>query len=223
MSALPRLVAVSEEEPARAAVKPYRDHFVALAVVVASSAYATLRYNLFKGVPWSEWPGYVANKVLAVAGLLLLALAAWRKLRGGAGSSSVVMSWAGTLILAHVVLTIGLFTPVHYDRLFSNGRLAAIGGWSLLTGAVALGLLELGARRAPTWSRPAGLAAMAALLGLSAIHTAAPGLKGWLDVSAWPGGLPPLTMLASVPAVIVAAAVARACRSQCGVVPRNSG
>lgn len=208
MSALPRLAVVNEDVPARAAVKSHRDHFVALAAVAMAAAYATLRYNVLKGVPWSEWPGYIANKVLAVAGLLLLALAAWRKLRGGAGTS-VAMGWAGVLILAHVVLTIGLFTPGHYDRFFSAGRLGSIGAWSLLTGAVAVGLLDLGARRAHTWSRSTGLAAMSALLGLSAIHTAAPGLSGWLDPASWPGGLPPLTMLSTIPALFLATMVAR--------------
>lgn len=30
-------------------------------VVLTTLAYATVRYNVFKGVPWDEWPTYVVS------------------------------------------------------------------------------------------------------------------------------------------------------------------
>jgi hypothetical protein len=171
-------------------------------LLALAAVYATVRYNLFKGVPWSDWPGYIADKVLAVAGLLLLALAGWRKFRRQA-SIAVLMAWAGVLIIGHGVLALGLFPEGYFSRFISNGHATVAGGVSLLTGGLAIGLLEIGARRAAAWGSNEVAAFLAGLMIFSAVHAAAPGVSGWIDPRTWPGGLPPLTMLASVPALLV--------------------
>lgn len=196
---------INEVPPAPAGGTSRRDHTLAVGMLVLAAAYATIRYNIFKGVPWSDWPGYIADKVLAVAALLLLALAGWRKLTSRR-STAVVMAWAGLLVIGHVLLSLGLFSGDYYfDKFIAGRRITSLGGLSLLTGALAVGLLELGARRASAWTLTGTTASMAGLLGLSAVHTAAPGLAGWLDPRSWPGGLPPLTLLTSAPALFVAA------------------
>jgi len=179
------------------------DHLVALSVLGGAAVYATVRYNLFKGVPWSDWPGYIADKALAVAGLLLLALAVWRRVRGSGGSRTL-MAWAGVLVIGHALLSLALFPGGHFPKLLSEGKITPIGGLSLLTGALAVGLLELGARQAPNWTPSGTRTGLAALLVLGAVHTAAPGLAGWFEPGTWPGGLPPLTVIAAVPALAVA-------------------
>ena len=75
---------VSNLSPEPAGERSRRDHVQALGLIALAAVYATVRYNVFKGVPWSDWPGYIADKALAVAGLLLLTSAGWRKVRGGA-------------------------------------------------------------------------------------------------------------------------------------------
>jgi len=203
-----RITLVSELSPAPAGETSHPDHVVAVVVLASAAVYATLRYNVFKGVPWSDWPGYIADKVIAVAALLLVALAGWRKFRGR-GSTVVLMAWAGVLVIGHVVLSLGLFPGGYFDKFMTGGRATATGGMSLLTGALAVGLLELGARRASGWAPRGVTVSMVGLLGLSAVHTAAPGLAGWFEPRSWPGELPPLTLIASVPALFVAAMLTR--------------
>ena len=50
--------------------RPVRIAIVALAV---SLAYAIVRYHIFKGVPWSQFPLFTINKAVAVVSLV----AAW--------------------------------------------------------------------------------------------------------------------------------------------------
>lgn len=205
----PARALVSDVSPVSAGRASRRDHAVAGALLGVAVAYATLRYNLFKGVPWSDWPGYVANKALAVAGVWLLAWAAWRKLNG-AGSTRVPMAWAGCLIVSHALVSFGLFNPTYFSKFFAEGRVNGVGGLALLTGAGAVALLELGARGAPDWSRRAWLRSLAVLLVFSVLHTSLPGLGGWFAPATWPGRLPPLTLLASAPALLAVVALARA-------------
>lgn len=180
-----------------------RDHAIAVVLLGTALAYATVRYNIFKGVPWSDWPGYIANKALAVAGLWLLAWSAGRKL-AGRRSTRVPMAWAGCLILSHVLVSFGLFSSALFPKYFAHDKVNLIGGASLLVGALAMALLELGARSATAWQRRTCLRALAALLALSALHTAVPGLASWFVPSEWPGSLPPLTLLACAPAAALA-------------------
>ena len=119
------------------------------------------------------------------------------------------MAWAGVLVIAHVVLSLGLLPGGYFVRFISEGHVSVAGGISLLTGGLAIGLLELGARGAALWRAGATTASISGLLALSALHTAALGLSSWFDLSTWPGGLPPLTLIASAPAFVVGTILVR--------------
>lgn len=202
MSAPAHITLVSEASPALSGEASRRDHVTAFTVIASAAVYATVRYNVFKGVPWSDWPGYIADKAIAVAGLLLLALAGWRKSRGR-GSTAALMSWSGVLVIGHVVLSLGLFPGGYFSRFISDGHATVAGGISLLAGGLAVGLLELGARRAAMWRAGRVAASFSVLLVFAAVHTVAPGVASWLEPGTWPGSLPPLTLLASAPAFFV--------------------
>ena len=47
---------------------------IIIAVFLFSLIYAVLRYNVFKGVPWIDFPTYVFNKVLSLSALILFVL-----------------------------------------------------------------------------------------------------------------------------------------------------
>jgi len=202
-----RITLEIDNTPGPAGAASARDHALAAALLGAALAYATVRYNVLKGVPWSDWPGYIVNKALAVAGLWLLAWSAWRKL-AGRRSTRVPMGWAGCLILSHVLVSLGLFGSVVFPKYFADGKVNLVGGASLLAGALAVTLLEIGARCASAWPRRTWLRTLAAVIALSALHTALPGFAGWFVPREWPGSLPPLTLLACAPAAAIAVSVA---------------
>lgn len=171
----------------------------------AALGYATLRYNVFKGVPWADWPAYTVNKALAVASLLMIAATVIRLRRPGK-PTSVLMATAGALALAHSLLSFALLNPLYYARLFDAGKLTLAAGLSLTLGAAVMAVMELGARRSHRWSLPTQHAALALVACAAGVHAALPAIATWFDPATWPGGLPPLTLISFVAGVIAAAA-----------------
>ncbi|KQX19271.1 hypothetical protein [Sphingomonas sp. Root720] len=170
------------------------DHRIVVASLAVALGYATLRYNVFKHVPWADWPHYVVNKALAMAGLGLIVLSAVRLARRGA-TIRRLMAWAGGFVSAHVLLSLALLRPDYFDKLFAGGKLTAAAGWSLLLGAAAWAATELGARRAAQWD-PASRIELLGLIALaSGLHAALPSVGSWFAPSTWPGGLPPITLI----------------------------
>lgn len=179
----------------------------------AALGYATLRYNVFKGVPWSDWPAYVVNKGLAVASLLIMAAAVWRW-RLGRGPARVLIAAAGVLALAHSLLSFALLDPAYYERLFTAGKLTPTAGLSITLGVLAMAAMDLGARRGEHWPRRVRVRSLALVALGSGLHAALPAIAGWLEPAKWPGGLPPLTLISFVAGLVALAAGFRHLRNR---------
>ena len=167
----------------------------ACAIALAALAYATVRYNVFKGVPWSDWPVYVVNKAVALSSLLLLL--AWL-LRGRAGPgespSSGLLSHARRFALAHVGLSLAILSPAYFPGFFVEGRLNWASGLSVLTGVMAASGLYLRSR--PAVPRPAPVRSLGVVGLVTGIHAMLNGYGSWLAPATWPGYLPPITLVA---------------------------
>ncbi len=184
------------------------DHRIVGGSLALALGYATVRYNVFKHVPWADWPHYVVNKALALAGLILIALSVLRLARRG-GTIRRLMAWAGGFTSAHVLLSLALLRPEYFDKLFVDGKLTAAAGWSMLLGAAAWAATEVGARRAHQW-RPAVRGELLALIALvSGLHAALPSIGGWFAPATWPGGLPPITLISFAIGLIAWLAIRR--------------
>jgi hypothetical protein len=170
------------------------DHRIVAASLALALGYATLRYNVFKHVPWADWPHYVVNKALALAGLVLIALSVVRLAQRGA-TIRRLMAWAGGFTSAHVLLSLALLRPDYFEKLFAGGKLTAAAGWSLLLGATAWAATELGARRAPQWRAASRVELLGVIALASGLHAALPSVGSWFAPSTWPGGLPPITLI----------------------------
>lgn len=170
------------------------DHWRAATLLGLALGYATLRYNVLKGVPWPDWPAYTANKALGVGALLSMTAAIFR-LRQPARGGTPFLIWAGVLALTHSLLSFALLDPVYYPRLFQGKKLTEIAGISLTLGALLMAGLELGARRAGVWSHSLRLRTLALIAFGTGLHAALPALSTWFEPASWPGGLPPLTLI----------------------------
>ena len=175
-------------------------------------SYAVLRYNVFQGVDWAHLPLYIVNKSVAFAGVIFLALAYLvGKCFGGPAGSEPVRARAKFLGLAgfamltvHVLMAMILLTPANYEKFFeASGKLNLTGELTFLFGVLAYGCLlfpaiatlpymydALGMDR---WLKAQHMGY--ATLALACGHTFAMGSTGWIDVSTWPGLMPPITLL----------------------------
>ncbi len=181
-------------------------------------AYAIIRYNVFKGVEWNHLPLYIVNKSVAFAGLILIALSylIGKYFGGPAGTEPVrakakFLGLAGfSMITLHVLMAMVLLSPANYAKFFAtSGKLNLSGELTFLFGVLAYGCLlypaittlpymydALGMER---WLTAQHMGYWT--LGLAGGHTFAMGFKGWLDVSTWPGSMPPITLLGFLVAI----------------------
>ena len=185
-------------------------------VALISIAYAILRYHIVGNIAWSQFPVFILNKGLSLAGLILLAINfsigplnnigrgisdRWLNIRTGLGVSSFL------LIFTHLFFSLILLNPANYQKFFlENGSLNVNGGLSMLAGVIAFIMLWLYTISFQTFlkenkafikfitSRKVILISMV----FTAAHFFFMGYQGWLSPQNWPGGLPPITLISFV-------------------------
>ena len=186
----------------------------------ASLAYAVVRYHLVGDVAWRHFPLFILNKATSLAAVVFVACSYlvgkvihWhdhdRALR------LVVIKFCGLmgffLAAVHAFLSLCLLTPAYYGKYFdAAGRLNLQGELAMAVGVIALFFLlapalttlpmmpkALGGWR---WKRSqrAGYVALSLVL----VHLVVLGLKGWLAPKGWHGGLPPISLVAAVAALV---------------------
>jgi DMSO/TMAO reductase YedYZ heme-binding membrane subunit len=183
-------------------------------------AYAVVRYHIVGDVPWRHFPTFILNKATSLAAVIFVAASyligktiRWydddKRLR------LVVIKFCGlmgfSLAAIHAVLALSIWTPAYFAKYFNEvGRLNLQGEIAMATGVVSLFFLSspaittlpmmpkaLGGQR---WKRTQRMGYVALLL--AAAHLFALGLEGWLKPQAWPWGMPSISLLAFIAAVI---------------------
>ena len=166
-----------------------------LIVLSITALYATLRYNVFKGVAWSEWPVYVLNKVFALSALLLLMISAIQRRRSASEAPTGLLPVAWTLMLLHAGVSLAILNPAYYAKYFQAEKLTWQAGWSMMLGVVAAVGLHKFCRACELNNPVALLAKVGPLAFISGVHAALLGYAGWFQPSTWPGHLVPITLI----------------------------
>lgn len=173
-------------------------NFLPLLTFGICTTYATVRYNVIKGVAWGEWPSYTLNKSFALTSLALIVLAVVQIARKDTGAIRQIMMAAGGLALAHILLSLALLSPAYYAKFFDGQKLTAIASIAIMLGAASAVMLHLGQRESSNWGKVRRSLALTATAFLVSVHAAFPGFSGWFKPSTWPGGLPPITLISFV-------------------------
>ncbi len=147
----------------------------ALLCFALAAAYAIARYHVFGGVPWPRLPLYTLNKAVALSAAVLFVRAATAR----------IALWLATL---HVLMSLALLAPAYYPEIYLAGGLNFTGELAMLAGCLAFALCL-----APVLT--AGQPFRKVVLAAAAAHVCAIGFKGWLTPRAWPGCMPPITLL----------------------------
>ena len=190
------------------------------AVFGGALVYAIVRYHLAGNVSWAHFPLFIFNKATSLAAVLFVAssyligkVIRWHD--HDKALRLVVIKFCGLMgfFLAgiHALFSLSLLSPAYYAKYFDlDGRLNLEGELALVVGVVALFLLmspaittlpmmpkALGGKR---WKRGQRLGYVALILVV--VHLVVLGLDGWLAPVGWNGGLPPISLVAVLAALI---------------------
>lgn len=178
-------------------------------------AYAVIRYNVIKGVPWVELPLYISNKAISLSAVMFIALSYalgslarfWPKTFVPALNMRKFFGLLGFGLAAlHGLISLLIFTPAYYPKFFlETGKLNLVGELSMLFGVLAFFVFALVAISSiPAVAKsmePERWLAMQRIgyfgLVLVFFHVFSMGLEGWLKPSGWPGGLLPISLVAA--------------------------
>ena len=191
------------------------------AVVFGGSlVYAIVRYHLAGDVEWRHFPLFIFNKATSLAAVVFVScsyligkIIHWHD--HDKALRLVVIKFCGLMgfFLAgiHAFLSLGLLSPAYYAKYFDEtGRLNLQGELAISVGVVALFFLmapaimtlpmmpkAVGGQR---WKR--GQRAGYLTLILVVAHLVVLGLKGWLAPKGWHAGIPPISLVAVVVALV---------------------
>lgn len=201
-----------EEQP----INWIRANVFSIVIFAVILGYAVIRYNIIKGVPWTDVPLFISNKAIALGSVVFIALSFiigpmikfWpgiftkfqplRKYFGllGFGFASI-----------HALISLLIFTPQYYPKFFlETGKLNLTGEISMLFGVVGFFIfLGVAISDIPSieksmkyehWleiQRTGYLAFFFVLL-----HVAVMGFEGWLTPGTWPGKLLPISLISFI-------------------------
>ena len=187
--------------------------------ILIFTLYAILRYNVFKGVDPSHFPLYIVNKILSTTGLLLIAMSyAWSKIRwikhDNQKHDNQLIKFLGlsgfSLSAIHVFISLMIISPEYYPKFYHEGMMNFKGELSMLMGVFSIYCFSIpaittipfmqeavGIKR---WQRRQQIGYLGLLTGF--LHVVIMGYSGWLDIESWPGYLPPITLIATIIAII---------------------
>jgi len=185
-----------------------------------SLGYAVLRYHLVGDVAWRHLPLFILNKATSLAAIVFVACSylvgkVIHRYDDDRALRLVVVKFCGLmgffLAAVHALFSLTILTPAYFGKYFDDaGRLNLQGELAMAMGVIALFFLlspavttlpmmpkALGGWR---WKRSQRAGYVA--LGLVLVHLVFLGLKGWLAPKGWPGGLPPISLVAAVSAAV---------------------
>ena len=189
--------------------------FVTITIFLLYFVYAIIRYNVFKGVPYSEIPLYVLNKAISWTAISLISISYLLstlnslnlKISNELLSERKFFGISGFFLAAiHVLISIIYLNPTFYSKFYSeNGVLNTLTQLSLLFGIITFVILSIPLfnklspqheKYSDKWRQFQNIGYWALFTAI--LHLGFMGFSGWFDISHWPGKMPPITLLSAI-------------------------
>jgi DMSO/TMAO reductase YedYZ heme-binding membrane subunit len=190
------------------------------AVFGFSLAYAVIRYHFAGDVEWRHFPLFILNKATSLAAVIFVACSyligkIFRWHDHDKALRLVVIKFCGLMgffmAAVHALFSFCLLSPAYYGKYFDEaGRLNLQGEIAMAVGVVALFFLLAPAvttlpgmpKAIGGWRWKRNQRAGYIALALVVVHLVVLGVKGWLAPGGWHGGIPPVSLVAVVVALV---------------------
>jgi len=170
------------------------------ATFLCAAIYTAVRYILFGDVEVTHLPAFLMNKSVAMTAVIFLCFAGLAHRRG---DSDGVARWgtaAWCAALLHTLLSLSLLGDAYYPKLFGEELMNLSGELTVLFGALAMCCFWLLARLHRERSHLRAMQVLACVC--VAAHLVGMGILGWLNVGGWHSGLPPISLISFLFAVL---------------------
>jgi DMSO/TMAO reductase YedYZ heme-binding membrane subunit len=204
-----------EIKPEQESTKDRFSIYLITLVFLFSVTYSIIRYHIFGGVEWSQFPFFIMNKVISLNGIILLIITfsikplnnlgvkmphKWLKSRKSVGIVGFIN------IFVHLIMSVMLFSPAYYSKFFNTDETLTLNsGLSMLFGVLAFVILwfyNLSFYKSDKDKEINKVIKSRKFLLLvmpfTAMHLFFMGYKGWLNPEGWNGGIPPISLIAFV-------------------------
>jgi DMSO/TMAO reductase YedYZ heme-binding membrane subunit len=189
-------------------------------VVGFSLAYAVVRYHLAGDVPWRHFPLFILNKATSLAAVIFVSCSyligkIFRWHDQDKTLRLVVIKFCGLMgffmAAVHAFFSLCLLSPAYYGKYFDDGgRFNLQGEIAMAVGVLALFFLVAPAvtslpgmpKAIGSWRWKRNQRAGYVALVLVVAHLVVLGVKGWLAPGGWHGGIPPVSLVAVVVALV---------------------
>ncbi len=187
---------------------------IIMITLLLAIGYSVLRYHIAGPVPWKDFPMFILNKGLCLAGFILLTFnftfgplnslgvpvsKGWLNARKALGMTGFL------LVLIHALMSFLLFSPAIYGKFYaSNGSLTLLAGLAMLFGVLGFVFLWGYNLSFQTFLREdtafiqfiTSRKVLLFALVFGGLHLFFMGYEGWLKPAGWHGGLPPISLVA---------------------------
>jgi len=167
-----------------------------ISVLILTTLYTIIRYIVFGNVDPIHLPIYLLNKSVSMAATIYLLFASVSYARGEFEKVKYWgnISWYSAIL--HVLLSFSILSSSYYPKFFGTEKMNLIGELTILFGAAATLTFWFLYNSKKIFKNMLLLQVLTGLLVIA--HLVVMGFEGWLNISKWYGGLPPISLLSFV-------------------------
>jgi len=171
-----------------------------IVVLSSTTVYTIIRYVVYGDVSPIHTPVYLLNKSVSMSSVLFLFLAALNYKSDQKGKMKFWGMAAWHCACLHVLMSFAILSKAYFPKFFGIEKMNLAGEVTILSGVLAAYCFWLVRRNNAVLIRRRRFLLLSCLF--VGIHLVAMGSGGWLTVAKWHGGLPPISLLSFVFAVV---------------------
>ncbi len=167
-----------------------------ITVLLLTTLYTITRYIIFGNVNPINFPSYLINKSVSMASAIYILFASISYAKGQIDDVKFWSSISWYTAILHVLFSLSLLSRSYYPKFFGLEKMNLIGELTILFGVVSIFTFWFIRAGKKMFKNIYLLQILARLL--VAAHLIVMGFAGWMNISKWHGGLPPISLLSFI-------------------------